>query len=429
MTAILRTIIAGCLLLAGLQTKAQLLEKKETAKPDILEMSDRFSLRTNSLDWVMLMPNISAEFDLGKENHNHWTVGLGLRYNWQTKHEFKPAWVYNLAEARGELRYYWHTQKINKEYNINPHEELVITDDTIYYKKKLLGRLFSTRRPELKHPNTTYYRGVYVSADKYSFLFGGESGYQGTALIAGFLYGIVKPLYEFKSGNTLDLDLGFNIGVCLTKYDKYYHDRESNCYPVMSHGDWRPLFFPVVSELRFAFIYRFGDYPLTKKYRWKIEVDEAYRSEQKHIADSIDKVIKDKENLIQEIKDVRQKFDNYYKDILLLPATKEKAKEELAQIRKSQEQAQRAKQAAEEEKLKKKEAKKKKPAKEEKAKKEEKSSKEEKDKVEENKKAEENKVEENKEEEPKVEETPTSETPEQKEQEEQEQKEEQKEES
>lgn len=375
MTAILRTIIAGCLLFAGVQAKAQLLEKKETSKPDVLNMSDRFSLRTNSLDWLMLMPNISAEFDLGKKNHNHWALGMGLRYNWQTKHEFKPAWVYNLAEARGELRYYWHTQKINKDYNINPHEELIITDDTIYYKKKLLGRLFSTRRYELKHPNTTYYRGAYVSANKYSFLFGGGSGYQGTALIAGFLYGIVKPLYEFKGGNTLDLDFGLNVGICLTKYDKYYHDRESDCYPVLNHGNWRPLYFPIVSELRFAFIYRFGDYPLTKKYRWKIDVDEAYRSEQQHIADSIKKVIEDRGHLIQEIKQVRGKFDQYYKEVL--PTARIEAGKELASIKESQERALKAKQAEETEKLKKKEAKKSKPAKKEKPSKNKKSKKEE----------------------------------------------------
>ena len=352
----------------SVQGRAQLLDREQKQKPDSLTLADRFALRTNSVDWLMLMPNITAEFDLGSKNHNHWSLGLGLRYNWQTTHDFKPAWVYNLAEVRGELRYYWHTQKINKDYNINPHEKEIVTDDTIYTKKKYLGRLFSTRRYEPKHLNTTYYRGAYVSADKYSFLFGGKSGHQGTAVIAGFLYGIVKPLYEFKDGNTLDLDLGFNLGVCMTKYDKYYNDRESDCYPVLAHRDWRPVMFPLVSELRFAFIYRFGTYPLTKKYRWKIDVDAKYREEQQAIADSIRKVKNDRESLIKEIRGVREAFDKYYKEALASPKVQEATKTELEQIRKKNEQALKDKQADEARKLAEKEAKKNKPSKVEKVK-------------------------------------------------------------
>lgn len=286
----------------GIMTcKAQLLETNTKLAPDTLSLAERISLRTNTIDWLLLMPNISAEFDLGKTQHNHWAVGLGIRYNWQTKHEFKPAVVYNLAEVRAEVRYYWHTQQIDSTRLLYAHK-----------KRDYLGRLLSVRRFFPKHLNTTYYRGAYVTADKYSFLLGGGKGYQGKAVTAGFVYGIVKPLYEFKGRNTLDLDLGISAGLCLTTYDEYCHDRESDCYPVLSYKNWHLLPFPVVSELRFAFVYRFGNYPLTRKYRWRIDVDDTYRSGKEEQAGEEAKRRTDEENTLKSINEVRNAFLQYY---------------------------------------------------------------------------------------------------------------------
>ena len=313
MTNVQKIIIAGCLFLLGIQVKAQVLETKQQDKPDTLTMADRIALRTNTLDWLLLIPNVSAEFDLGKTNTNHWAVGMGVRYNWQTKHHFKPAMVYNLAEVRAEARYYWHTQKIDTTFNINPHERIIEKDDTTIVKKDYLGRLFSTRRYELKHPNTTYYRGAYVAANKYSLLFG-KTGHQGKAIQAGFLYGIVKPLYEFKNGNTLDLDLGFSAGICMTTYDEFEHDREDDCYPVTGHKNWGIVPFPVINELRFAFIYRFGSYPLTKKYRWQIDVDREFREQQQAIADSLRQLRADNMARSHEVKMLQEMFNKYYNE-------------------------------------------------------------------------------------------------------------------
>lgn len=59
---------------------------------DTLSVAERLSIRTNMVDWTLLVPNIGVEFDIKNENWNRWTVGLNLRNNWQTSHTFKPAW-------------------------------------------------------------------------------------------------------------------------------------------------------------------------------------------------------------------------------------------------------------------------------------------------------------------------------------------------
>lgn len=289
------TILMGIIILFNMDVHAQ----KERTKVDTLQLKERFSLRTNTIDWLLLIPNISAEFDLGNTNYNHWAIGAGIRYNWQTKHQYKPGVVYNLAELRAEARYYWRTQAIDS-FVIMPHK-----------KKNYFGRLISTRRFLPKHLKTTYYRGAYITADKYSFLLG-ETGYQGKAITAGFLYGIVKPLYEFENRNTLDLDIGFSIGLAYTTYDEYYHDRESDCYPVTDHKDWHLKTFPIVSELRFAFVYRFGQYPLAKKYRWRYDVDPEYYEKIRDIASQREKERKDKENMLRSVDDLENKFNEYY---------------------------------------------------------------------------------------------------------------------
>lgn len=289
------TILMGIIILFNMDVYAQ----KERTKIDTLQLKERFSLRTNTVDWLLLIPNISAEFDLGNTNYNHWAIGAGIRYNWQTEHHYKPGVVYNLAELRGEVRYYWRTQVIDS-ISCPPHG-----------KRNYFGRLFSTRRLMPKHVKTTYYRGAYITADKYSFMLGG-TGYQGKAITAGFLYGIVKPLYEFENRNTLDLDIGFSIGLAYTTYDEYYHDRESDCYPVTDHKDWHLKTFPVVSELRFAFVYRFGQYPLAKKYRWRYDVDEEYRDKINEIGQLRIKKLTDQRNLLKSMDELEKKFDSYY---------------------------------------------------------------------------------------------------------------------
>ena len=246
------------LLLAPLAMRAQVMDTGH--KVDTLSGAERLSLRSNAVDWLLLVPNIGIEYDLGSTNWNRWSVGLNLRYNWQTSHTYKPGLVYNVAEARLEVRNYYRIRVFDGQF-VEP-------------KKHIWERVVSPRRAESKHPTTTYYRGAFVAYNNYSLKFGTE-GKQGNAIIGGVMWGMIKPMYEFSNGNSLDLEFAASAGVAYAKYDTYTHDRMDDCYPITATG--KTTIMPVINELRVGFVYRFGSYPITKKYRWRYDVDLEYQ--------------------------------------------------------------------------------------------------------------------------------------------------------
>ena len=252
-------------------------------KVDTLSTVERLSLRSNAVDWLLLVPNVGIEYDIFSTNWNRWSVGLNLRYNWETSHTYKPGIVYNVAEARLEVRNYYRIRVFDGKF-IEP-------------KKHKWERVVSPRRAESKHPTTTFYRGAFIAYNNYSLKLGTE-GKQGNAIIAGGMCGMIKPMYEFSNGNSLDLEFAASAGVAYAKYDTYTHDRLDDCYPVESTG--KTAILPVINELRVGFVYRFGSYPITKKYRWRYDVDLDYQerldstiraernaAEAKHLSDSI----------------------------------------------------------------------------------------------------------------------------------------------
>lgn len=258
-----------CMFVSSLSVTAQGVDK--SMRVDTLSLAERLSFHTNMVDWTLLTPNAGVEFDIRSTNWNRWAIGLDLRYNWQTKHTFKSGLVYNIMGARLYFRNYWRTRQVvprdeedrfAKTYNIYPHTRFV-------------DRVFSCRRNRVRHPGLLFYRGAYLSYNKFSIKLLGSEGYQGSAVTAGFTYGIVKPLYVFKNGNSLDFDLGVSAGLAFASYDKYRHDRESDCYPVTKRA--QSGVFPVVSDLHVGFVYRLGRYPVTKKYRWRYDCDQAYK--------------------------------------------------------------------------------------------------------------------------------------------------------
>lgn len=258
-------MICVCLPMAQTVLHAQVMDHR--IKVDTLSAAERISVRTNMADWILFTPNIGVEYDLRGTNWNRWAVGLNVRGNWQTKHTYKPAMVYNIAEARVELKQYY---------------RLRTTDKQLEQHKSFIDKVFSARREHVKHPSTTYYKGAYAAMTNFSVKTGSE-GRQGSALSAGLLLGMVKPLYVFANGNSLDLEMAVAAGLAYARYDKFRHDRESDCYPVTQKKDWHIVPHPVLSELRVGFAYRFGKYPVTKKYRWRYDCDPAYRN----ITDSV----------------------------------------------------------------------------------------------------------------------------------------------
>lgn len=253
-----------CVLLMMLVSSSCVFAQKKMAddhKLDSLTFSDRISFRTNGFDWMMLLANVGIEYDLGRYNWSRNAIGLNVRGNWNTKHTYNPGLVYNLMEVRAEFRNYWHTRKTTND--LGPHRHT--------YEKILSGR---RRRP--KHPRTTWYRGGYFAYDDYSFLFGKE-GVQGTAYTLGFQYGVIRPLYIFPSGKSVDLDFGFSAGFCLTDYEKFSHDSKTASYIKGENMGLKFVPFPVLTEARVGLVYRVGKANVYTKYRWRYDVDLKYQ--------------------------------------------------------------------------------------------------------------------------------------------------------
>ena len=253
-----------CVLLMMLVSSSCVFAQKKMAddhKLDSLTFSDRISFRTNGFDWMMLLANVGIEYDLGRYNWSRNAIGLNVRANWNTKHTYNPGLVYNLMEVRAEFRNYWHTRKTTND--LGPHRHT--------YEKILSGR-----RRRTKHPRTTWYRGGYFAYDDYSFLFGKE-GVQGTAYTLGFQYGVIRPLYIFPSGKSVDLDFGFSAGFCLTDYEKFSHDSQTASYIKGENMGLKFVPFPVLTEARVGLVYRVGKANVYTKYRWRYDVDLKYQ--------------------------------------------------------------------------------------------------------------------------------------------------------
>jgi hypothetical protein len=240
----------------------------EKSGVDTLQLLDRIALRTNFVDWALMIPNFGAEFDVRNTNWNRWTVGFNVRYNWQTTHTYTNHWVYNIFEVRLEGRQYWRARQIGRR-GLKPHEHI-------------WDKAISIRRTKVKHPTTTWYRGAFLAYGKYSLLFGGN-GHQGTTMMGGVTYGFVKPMFAFENGNSIDLDFGVSGGLMYYKDVVYTHDAKTDCYPVVEHKPGAVL--PMVNEVRVGLVYRFGHVPVLAKYRYRRDVDIAYNYRKDSILD------------------------------------------------------------------------------------------------------------------------------------------------
>ena len=262
---------------------------------DTLSVSDRLSVRTNGTDWLIMVPNVGVELDLGKLNYNRLTAALNLRWKWGTGHTFVPKMVYNVFEVKGEVRSYWRTRQVTAEDGVFPPH------------KHIWDKLMSLRRREPKHPVTTFYRGVWLSYATYSFDFEAirKYGRQGSAVMGGVLYGIQRPLYRYRNGRSIDLDLGVSIGAALVKYDTYKRDVDNNRYRKVSKNPigWKVL--PVVNELRAGLVYRLGKTQGYDKYNYRYDVEQAYRAAVEEAA--LDKCMKERNE-----EDAARRFKTVY---------------------------------------------------------------------------------------------------------------------
>ena len=285
--------------------KAQIFESRTGV--DTLTFAERISLRTNAVDWTLLTPNLGVEFDVKSTNWNRWAVGLTLKTKWNTPATFKNRVFYNITEVRADFRNYWRTRQINNK--VPAHTGII-------------DRLFSCRRRVVKHPKTTYYRGAYMSFSDFSIKLFGREGHQGKALSAGITYGIIKPLYAFRTGNTLDLDLGFDAGFVAVNSEKFVFNRADNCYTRTTQGSWKVVPFPMPTAARVGFVYRFGSYPITKKYRWRYDADAQYQYRVDSIANQrvVDAINKHNRDSVESV--IYKEFWQVYDSVAVVNSAK-----------------------------------------------------------------------------------------------------------
>ena len=205
---------------------------------------DRIAVRTNALDWMLTIPNLGFEFDLKNSEFNDMTVGLSAKYNWNTWHynrnngsAYAPPVAYNLLDVRPEVRYWYRTRKG------------VLKKDDLSVENLLKNR---------KHPKTwrANYVGLYVNYATYTFKFG-KKGMQGMAYGLGASTGYSLPMYEYRNG-AVDVELGFSVGLQLCTRDMFVHNPDGYFYTQVLEGskDMHMTPFPVVSDLRVAFVWR-----------------------------------------------------------------------------------------------------------------------------------------------------------------------------
>lgn len=219
--------------------------RKENAEAEKIPFKGRWGIKTNAVDWLLTVPNIGVEFDLGNTIRNKRTIGANIKWNWNTSQKYTPSLIFNVFDARVEWRQYFRTRR---RYTSTTLKEGVF--------KYLNDNIFTTKR---KKPRDwrAYYWGIYANASSYNLKLG-KQGIQGNSYGAGISLGYTAPLYGYRK-NHIDLELGGSIGLAYADYDVFEHDAESGCYPRIADkckgGHLVP--FPLITDLRVAFVYRF----------------------------------------------------------------------------------------------------------------------------------------------------------------------------
>ena len=208
-------------------------------KLDTLTMSERISIRTNMIDWIALTPNVGLELTLGNMNWSHWTMGVSGRWNPPTKTIGTSYNVYDLTDVRLDVRYYRHGRSSRRSYFLGVY-------------------------------------GVYGSHDvKLS-----TNGFKGTHIATGLSIGTIAPLYSYRNGASLDLELALSAGVMFAKHEEY--TRENDSYVTVKPSEQFKLSFDMLpyiaanDVLRVSLVYHFGP-SVANRYKRRIAIDERYR--------------------------------------------------------------------------------------------------------------------------------------------------------
>ena len=227
--------IATLAILFPLLALAQLQPAKEnqTEEKKNFTMGQRFSLRTNTVDWALMTPNLSVGFDLGSSPYSRMAMIVSGKYNWNTNPDTKTYHVYDILEGKVEVRKYYHTQQRNA-----PYEGF----EKFFSPKRMNPRFWRA-----------YYWGIYAAYTDLNLKLN-STGYKGTAIHGGVSFGMERSLFTYKE-SCLDLEVGASAGVAYWDGSKYRLNRAENTYE--TKGNYTKVL-PILSEVRVALVYRFG---------------------------------------------------------------------------------------------------------------------------------------------------------------------------
>ncbi len=323
---------------------------------------NRFSFKTNAVDWLAVLPNFGVEFQITDNPYKYMTVGLSAKWNWSSYHgttngRYSPPAVYDIFDIRPEFRYYYRTipkpktkvdlakesrqkakdnldslkikiqkvtdpgrQKMYEEWIASAERELAFRDSVLKSSRRAFGEWLKDDvwTFERKNPRTwrAHYIGAYASYANYAFKFG-ERGIRGRNTFGvGVSAGYVLPLYEYDRG-AIDIDLGLSVGVQMAKHDVFTHNMDGNFYTRVTEGKtWygtqcssnRLMPYPVVSELRVAFVWR------KQSIKYEAKMDEA-TIKKKRDFEKVDKMLKAELDKVMPL-DYKTTFDDNNKEYL-----------------------------------------------------------------------------------------------------------------
>ena len=362
MKKLLRNMMLAALLFAAsffCPAYAQNAEGRDTVAR--LPLTNRFAFKTNAVDWLAVIPNFGVEYQITNDPYKFMTLGLTLKSNWNSYHataqniKYSPSAVYDVFDLRPEFRYYFRTTpkprskvdqaresrdqakanleslrakmseikdpnrlRMYREWIENAERELAVRDSILKINRRSVNEWFKEDvwTFERKDPRMwrTHYIGAYASYANYAFKLGPRGIRAKNTLGLGVTAGYVLPLYEYKKG-AVDVDLGFSLGVQMAKHEVFTHNMDGNYYTKVQEGrSWygtkyssdRILPYPVISELRVAFVWR------KQSLKYEAKMDEA-TIKRKHDYEKTLKLLQNELDKVMPI-DYKTKFDEDNKE-------------------------------------------------------------------------------------------------------------------
>ncbi len=224
-------------------------------KKEGVDFKERLGFHTNTLYWTLLMPNIGLEYDVVHNDSKKTSIMLSGRYNWNSDHKVNASnanrYLFNIMGAKAELRFYFRTKRKGKWQDALKQNKNI---------KGLYNKFYIHRGLMLSKDNPkswrAYYIAPYISYDDFSIKLS-KTGIQGSATSVGASFGYNTPLYIYNNGSAIDFELGASAGFVYTAYNKFEYNSEDNCYVRTAEKGGHLLPFPMITEIRMGFVYRF----------------------------------------------------------------------------------------------------------------------------------------------------------------------------